>query len=149
MEHMSIARATQHMVAEILLADEWFASHRVKIIEQNSQELATMIRTKLEGLHGPVLVVATDSERNEHPATEVTTTIFVTEAVPVNRMTPCFATAIEVVEAAVDDLDGHDWHWDGEIRHETPGDGILTATCSFRALVGRGPNEDDPSQSDS
>ena len=107
-----------------------------------------MIRIKLEGLQGPVLVVATDSERNESPATEVTTTVFVTEAVPINRATPDFATAIEAVEAAVDDLDGPDWHWDGEIRHETPGDGILTATCSFKALLSREPQQDDPPPSD-
>lgn len=137
--HVSLSREAQGMVAGILRADEWFKAHRVEIVEQDSEEMALMLRRKMESIAGPVLVVGTDALSNDHDAVEATVFVAATELIPTNRAVQGFTTAIAAVEAAIDDLDGEDWHWAEDLRHETPkeGSGILVARTSFKACLER------------
>lgn len=137
--HVSVSRQAQKMLADILREDEWFAAHRVEIVEQDSEELAFMLRRKMEAFDGPVMVVGTDSVSNDNPAAEVTVFVSATELIPTNRAMQGFTTAIAAVEAAIDDIDGEDWHWAEDLRHETPkeGSGILVARTSFKACIER------------
>lgn len=137
--HISLSYEVQHALAERLRADEWFQAHRVTIVEQDSEELAFILEKELSSIGGPVLVVGTDALRNEYPATEATVFVSATEVVPTNRSVQGFTTAIAAVEAAVDDIDGEDWHWSEDIRHETPmeNSGILIARTTFKGLVER------------
>jgi len=138
-KHISLSRELQGMIAGILRADEWFKAHRVEIVEQDSEEMAFMLRRKMESIEGPVLVVGTDSLSNDHPAAEATLFVSATELIPTNRAMQGFTTAIAAVEAAIDDIDGEDWHWAEDLRHETPkeGSGILVARTSFKGCVWR------------
>lgn len=138
-KHISTSAAAQKMLADILRADEWFGAHRVEIVEQDSEEMAFMLRRKMESIEGPVLVVGTDSLSNDHDAVEATVFVSATELIPTNRATQGFTTAIAAVEAAIDDIDGEDWHWAEDLRHETPkeGSGILVARTSFKACLAR------------
>lgn len=138
-EHVSLSRVVQKMIADILRADEWFKAHRVEIVEQDSEELAFMLRRKVESIEGPVIVVGTDALSNDYPAVEATIFVSATELVPTNRALQGFTTAIAAVEAAIDDIDGEDWHWAEDLRHETPkdGSGILVARTSFKGCVER------------
>ena len=138
-EHVSTSREIQKMVADVLRADEWFKAHRVAIVEQDSEELAFMLRRKVEAIDGPVMVVGTDALSNDYPAVEATVFVSATEHVPTNRALQGFTTAIAAVEAAIDDIDGENWHWAEDLRHETPkeGSGILVARTSFRGCVER------------
>lgn len=137
--HISLSYEVQRMLADILRADEWFKAHRVAIVEQDSEDMAFMLRRKMEAIEGPVLVVGTDSIANDHPAAEVTVFVSATELIPTNRALQGFTTAIAAVEAAIDDIDGEDWHWAEDLRHETPkeGSGILVARTSFKGCVER------------
>ena len=132
----SLSRTIQHDVAEKLRADGWFAERRCVIIEQNEQRLSYLIRQKVGELVGPVVVVAVDAMRNNFPAVEVDVTVNVTEVVVLNREQGVFASAIEVAEAAVAALDGDELHWQ-EMRHETPGDGVLTCSVRFSGMFSR------------
>ena len=138
-KHVSLSSEVQKMLADILRADEWFKAHRVEIVEQDSEEMAFMLRKKMEAIEGPVLVVGTDSLSNDHDAVEATIFVSATELIPTNRSVQGFATAIAAVEAAIDDIDGEDWHWAEDLRHETPkeGSGILVARTSFKACIAR------------
>lgn len=98
-----------------------------------------MLRRKVEAIDGPVLVVGTDALSNDHTAVEATVFVSATECIPSNRALQGFTTAIAAVEAAIDDIDGEDWHWAEDLRHETPkeGSGILVARTSFKACLAR------------
>lgn len=138
-EHVSLSREAQKMIADALREDEWFKAHRVAIVEQDSEELAFMLRRKVEAIEGPVMVVGTDALSNDHTAVEATVFVSATEYIPTNRALQGFTTAIAAVEAAIDDIDGEDWHWAEDLRHETPkeGSGILVARTSFKACLAR------------
>lgn len=133
---LSISCSVQHMVAEKLRADGWFADRRCEVVEQNEQALCFMIRRKMSEFVGPVVVVSVDSMKNNYPAVEVELAVNVTEVVPVNREYGLFASAIEVGERVVRALDGVEWHWD-DMRHDTPGDGVLTCAVRFSGMVSR------------
>jgi len=128
----------QHYIAEMLRKEEWFEAHRVTIIEQNSQQLAFLLRTKLDELRGVSLVVGVDGMDNNHPSREVQITIAATERVTLNRAKQGFATAIDAALAAVQMLDGADYgnvqqafHF-GTLRHTAAQDlDILRATATF------------------
>ena len=139
MKHISLSWELQKTLADILRADEWFREHRVTIVERDSEEMAFILQKELSSIEGPVLVVGTDSTRNEYPAAEATIFVSATEIVPTNRSMQGFATAIAAVEAAIDDIDGEDWHWAEDLRHETPQEnsGILIARTSFKGYVER------------
>lgn len=136
MAKTSISKAVQHMVAEKLRGDKWFLENRCDIIEQNEQQLAYLIRKKMSEFVGPVVVVAVDDIKNNHPAVEVSLTVNITEVVVINRDFGQFASAIEVGEAVVSILDGVEWHFD-ELRHDTPGNGVLTCAVRFSGMVSR------------
>lgn len=138
-EHISLSRSVQGELAARLRGDEWFRAHRVTVVEQDSEDLAFILQKELSSIEGPVLVVGTDAIRNEYPTAEVTVFISATEIVPTNRAMQGFTTAIAAVEAAIDDIDGEDWHWSEDLRHETPQEnsGILIARTTFKGLVER------------
>lgn len=134
----------QRFVAEILRNEPWFAAHNVKIIEQNSQELQFLLRTKLDEMKGVSLVVGTDGMSNDHPAMEMRMTIACTERVTINRAKQGFATAIDAVQAAIQLLDGAKYGdieqaimWK-DMAHESNREvDLLRATATFRVLVNR------------
>ena len=138
-DHVSLSKSVQRELATRLREDDWFRAHRVTIVEQDSEDLAFILQKEISSIEGPVLVVGTDAIRNEYPDAEVTAFVSATEIVPTNRSMQGFTTAIAAVEAAIDDIDGEDWHWAEDLRHETPqaNSGILVARTSFKACLER------------
>ena len=145
MESNSVSGSVQHMIAEKLRSNPWFDEHRCEIIEQNEQRLSYLIRKKMSEFVGPVVVVSVDEIRNCYPSVEVTVTVSVTEVVVVNREYGLFASAIEVGETVAMELDGVEWHFE-ELRHDTPGNGVLTCSVRFVGMISRECEDDVPDE---
>lgn len=134
----------QKLVADKLRNEPWFDAHNVKIIEQNSQELQFLLRTRLEEIKNVSLIVGVDSIRNNHTGLEVTITVTCTERVVSNRSKQVFATAIDAACAAIHVLDCSDeggteqvWHFD-EMHHDSIREtDMLRATATFGGIVDR------------
>lgn len=126
----------QHEVAEMLRADEWIRSRRVEVVEQNSRGLLYLMRKSIAQLQGVAVVVGCDSFTNDHPALEMDLTISCTENIVQNRDREGAASALDVAQAIVKIVDGEWWHFE-ECRHESPDDGVLVATATFKGLVKR------------
>ena len=130
----------QKTIADMLRADEWMKAHRVTIVEQDAQGLRFLIEKSVGQIRGVVVVVGCDKFTNDYPALEVTTTISCIENVLNNRVGADAATALQVVQAAIQIVDGEWWHFD-ECEHQNPAEGVLQATAFFRGLVKREDNE--------
>jgi len=104
----------QTYVADMFRKEDWFAAHRVNIVEQNSQALAFLLKTKLDELKGVSLIVGVDGIDNNQPSNEVQITITATERVTLNRAKQGFVTAIDAAIAARQLLDGADF---GNVKH--------------------------------
>lgn len=144
MKMMNPVHFVQSLVAEKLRNETWFEAHNIRIIEQDSQDLQFLLRTKIEELKFVTLIVGVDSIRNNHTGLEVQITVTCTERVVVNRAKQGFATAIEAACAAVQVLDCSDeggtsqvWHFE-ELHHETVmNTDMLRATATFGGIVDR------------
>lgn len=143
-EMMNPINFVQGLIAGKLRDEPWFSAHNVRIVEQNSQELQFLLRTKLDELKFVSLVVGVDSIRNDHTGLEVQFTVTCTERVTLNRAKQGFATAIDAACAAVHVLDCSDeggveqvWHFE-DLRHESVRDtDMLRATATFGGIVNR------------
>lgn len=137
----------QKHIADLFRNEPWFAAHNVKVIEQNSQELYYLLRTKLDELRGVSLVVGVDGMTGGlQTGLEQKITVTATERVTINRAKQGFATAIDAVCAAIQVLDFADWgdvaqayHFI-DMRHEAARDvDILRATATFGVIANRIP----------
>lgn len=103
----------------------------VAVVEQNAEELATMLAKEEAQLEGPVAVVTVDDVRKLHsnPAVyAVSFSVAVTEYVPL-RLEGETRTAIDVAMAAGEAVDAAGiGHFD-ELTHTTPGGGVLEAVA--------------------
>ena len=143
-EMMSPVNFVQKLIAEKLRNEPWFSAHDVRIVEQNSQDLQFLLRTKLDELKFVSLVVGVDSIRNDHTGLEVQFTVTCSERVTLNRAKQGFATAIDAACAAVQVLDCSDeggveqvWHFE-DLRHESIREtDMLRATATFGGIVNR------------
>lgn len=143
-EPWNAAGLVQRKVADILRAEPWFKTHRVEIIEQDSQRLAFLLKTRLDQLKGVSLVVGVDGMSNDHPALEMLVTVSATERVTLNRATQGFVTALQAAQAAVHLIDTAPsdgtqqvWHFK-DLRHESVRElDVFKATATFGGLVSR------------
>lgn len=136
----------QKVLADKLRNEPWFAAHNVKVIEQNSQELAFLLRTKLDEMRGVSLIVGVDGFENCHTGLEMRITVTCTERVTINRAKQGFVTAIDAAYAAVAMIDCSEW--DGvpqvfhfqNLNHEADRTvDLLRATATFGGIVNRIP----------
>ena len=134
----------QKLIADKLRKEPWFSAHNVHIIEQNSQELQFLLRTRLDEIRFVSLIVGVDSIRNNHTGLEIQITVTCTERVVANRAKQGFATAIDAACAAVQVIDCSDecdtpqvWHFE-EMHHEAIREtDMLRATATFGGIVDR------------
>ena len=138
----------QKFMADALRANETLREAGVTVIEQNSQELAFLLKKPMSQIDAPVLVVTCDKARKRHSAPvewDLECSVMVTENVPLNRDRPAFLTALDVAFVACEVL------YDPQLRihqtadpvkHTTPARGILEAEARFAARVQYNENEE-------
>lgn len=135
METTPLSRV-QKEIADLLRADEWMRSHRVEIIEQNSQALSYLLQKSITQVNNVVVVVGTDEMTNNPPVLEALTTLSATENVIMNRQAVNYASALDVIQKAIEIIDGREWKFE-DMRHDAPTQGVLQATATFRGQVTR------------
>lgn len=141
----------QKLMADALRADATLREAGVTVLEQNSQELAFLLKKPMSQIDAPVVVVTCDKARKRHSAPvewELECSIMVTENVPLNRERPCFLTALDVAFVACEVLDDPQggFHQTAEpVKHTTPARGILEAEARFAARVMYNENESEES----
>lgn len=138
---MNPVAQVQGIIAGLLRECPWFADNRVEVIEQNKSDLRFLLEKQLTAMKNVVVVVGCDMMTNQYPNLELTTTITAIEYVPMNRASKQFVTAIDVIQAAIEVVDGEWWHFDS-MSHESPAASTLQATASFRGCVQRVPGGD-------
>lgn len=137
----------QKIMADALRANETLREAGVTILEQNSQELAFLLKKPMSQIDAPVVVVTCDKARKRHSAPvewELECSVMVTENVPLNRERPAFLTALDVAFLACEVLDNPQGglHQTAEpVKHTTPARGILEAEARFAARVMYNENE--------
>ena len=133
---IEVVGQAQELLAETLGKAEWFAQHRVEVIQQNKAELKFLLERQIATLKGVVLVIGCDAVENCQTGLEMVVTMTALEYVPLNRGTDDFVTAIEAIEAVIDVLDGEWWHFD-RLEHTTPAERALQCTATFHAIFDR------------
>lgn len=137
----------QSAMAEALRANETLRAAGVTVVEQNSQDLASLLKKTLAQIDAPVVVVTCDRARKRHSQPvewELECSVMVTENVPLNRERPAFLTALDVAFVACEVLDDPQLgiHQTAEpVRHTTPARGILEAEARFACRVTYNENE--------
>ena len=137
----------QKIMADALRDNETLRAAGVTVLEQNSQELAFMLKKPLSQIDAPVVVVTCDKARKRHtqPAEwELECSVMVTENVPLNRERPDFLTALDVAFIACEVLDDPQLgiHQTAEpVKNTTPARGILEAEARFAARCMYNENE--------
>lgn len=138
----------QKIMADALRANETLREAGVSILEQNSQELAFMLKKPLGQIDAPVVVVTCDKARKRHSSPvvwELECSVMVTENVPLNRERATFLTALDVAFIACETLDdpqGGIHQTEEPVKHTTPARGILEAEARFAARVTYNENEE-------
>lgn len=138
----------QKLMADALRANETLSEAGVTVLEQNSQELAFLLKKPMSQIDAPVVVVTCDKARKRHtqPAEwELECSVMVTENVPLNRdERTAFLTALDVAFVACEVLDNPQggFHQTADpVKHTTPARGILEAEARFAARVMYNENE--------
>lgn len=138
----------QKLMADALRADETLREAGVTVLEQNSQELAFLLKKPMSQIEAPVVVVTCDRARKRHSAPvtwELECSVMVTENVPLNRERQNFLTALDVAFVAcevLDDPNGGIHQTQEPVKHTTPARGILEAEARFAARVQYDENEE-------
>ena len=133
---IEVVGQAQELLAATLAESEWFAAHRVEIVQQNKAELKFLLERQIATLKGVLLVIGCDAVENVQTGLEIVVTMSAVEYVPLNRGVEGFVTAIETIEAVIDVLDGEWWHFD-RLDHTTPAERVLECTATFRAIFDR------------
>ena len=137
----------QKLMADALRANETLREAGVTVLEQNSQELAFLLKKPMSQIDAPVVVVTCDKARKRHTAPvewELECSVMVTENVQLNRERPAFLTALDVSFIACEVLDDPQLgiHQTAEpMKHTTPARGILEAEARFAGRVMYNENE--------
>jgi pseudouridine-5'-phosphate glycosidase len=139
-------RFIQKVMADALRADETLRAAGVTVIEQDSQELAFLLKKPLAQIDAPVAVVTCDKARKRYTQPvewDLECSVMVTENVPLNRERPDFLTALDVAFVASETLaDVPGVHQtDAPVTHTTPARGILEAEAKFACRVRYDENE--------
>lgn len=124
----------QSEIAKILRDNEWVKSHNVEVIEQNSQALSFLLQKSAAQINNVIVIVGVDDFENNPPVLETTVTITATENVIMNRQRADSVTALDVMQVAIELIDGQDWCFQ-EAKHESPAQGILQASSTFKGQV--------------
>ena len=138
-------------MADTLRADETLRAAGVTAIEQDSQDLAFLLKKPMSQIDAPVVVVTCDRARKRHAQPEeweLECSVMVTENVPLNRDRPEFLTALDVAFVACEVLDAPQLgiHQTADpVKHTTPARGILEAEARFAARVRYNENEQEES----
>lgn len=141
----------QKVMADALRANETLRAAGVEVLEQDSQELAFLLKKPMSQIEAPVVVVTCDKARKRHSAPvewELECSVMVTENVPRNRDRPAFLTALDVAFVACEVLDAPQLgiHQTADpVKHTTPARGILEAEARFAARVRYNENEQEES----
>ena len=140
-------RYIQKLMADALRANGTLREAGVTVLEQNSQELAFLIKKPLSQIDAPVAVVTCDKaiKRHSSPAEwDLECSVMVTEVVPANRGRQDFLTSLDVAFVACETLDGVDGiHQTADpVKHTTPERGILEAEARFACRVRYDENEE-------
>lgn len=136
----------QSRIEEILLDDPWFDEHRVRIIKQNSQDIAELISRAEGEASGISLVITYDREtsiRSRPPQLDIGFSILCTEFPALNRAAGDFATALDAaarVRKALAEADPTLVHQD--TVHATPGYGMLVATSKYQTRLTELPDDE-------
>ena len=131
----------QKFMADALRANETLREAGVTVLEQNSQELAFLLKKPMSQIDAPVVVVTCDRARKRHTQPEeweLECSVMVTENVPLNRDRTEFLTALDVAFIACEVLDDpqRGIHQTAEpVKHTTPARGILEAEARFACRV--------------
>ena len=133
-------RFIQKVMADALRANETLRAAGVTVIEQDSQELAYLLKKPLAQIDAPVVVVTCDKARKRYTQPvewDLECSVMVTENVPLNRERPDFLTALDVAFVASETLaDVPGIHQtDAPVTHTTPARGILEAEAKFACRV--------------
>lgn len=137
---MNPVSQVQEILATLLREQPWFEEHRVEIIEQNKADLKFLLDKQIAALKNVVVVIGCDGMTNQYPNLEMNITVTALEYVPLNRVGDSFVSAIDVIQAAVEVIDGEWWHFES-MSHDTPMERVLQATATFRGCVKRVPDE--------
>lgn len=113
---------------------EFVKAYPVSVITQDDAELATLLEQRLDAFNGLVVVVCVESQKGEYPAIDMTWSLVITEAVPINRERADFITALDLAERIKVELDCHQYRW-LETTHQFSEDSITIATARYRALL--------------
>ena len=138
----------QKLMADALRENETLREAGVPILEQDSQELAFMLKKPLGQIDAPVVVVTCDKARKRHSSPvvwELECSVMVTENVPLNRERATFLTALDVAFIACETLadpQGGIYQTEEPVKHTTPARGILEAEARFAARVTYNENEE-------
>ena len=133
-------RFIQKLIADALRADETLRAAGVTVIEQDSQDLAFLLKKPLAQIDAPVAVVTCNKARKRYtqPAEwDLECSVMVTENMPLNRERPDYLTALDVAFVASETLAAVPGvrQTDAPVTHTTPSRGILEAEAKFACRV--------------
>lgn len=128
---------SQRDVAETLRRSKWFDENRVEVIEQDLQTVEFRRKLKTNSIDHVIVIVGTDSLTNDFPALECGITLTCEERVSCNRTRQGAATALAVMQAAIQLVDGEQWHFFEMSHKEDEKLDKLTATATFKGLIDR------------
>lgn len=128
---------SQKDVADTLRESEWFKENHVEVMEQDLQTVEFRRRRATNSLDHVIVIVGTDSLTNDFPALECGITLTCEEKVACNRAKQGFVTALDVVQAAIQIVDGELWHFFEMNHKEDEKLDKLTATATFKGLIDR------------
>lgn len=135
---MNPVAEVQQEIAGLLHKEPWFEEHKVEIIEQNKQNLYFFLSKPLAQVNHVVAVIGIDSFTNNYSALEMNVTVTCYECVTINRMKKGFVTALDVIQAIIQCVDGVEWwHFDKCDQKEDPKQNELICTATFRGQVDR------------
>lgn len=123
-------RQLQQEIKEILLADAFFAEHRVKVITADDGDLRFEINKKVSQIEAPTVVISCTQVTPMQPDIQATIQITVSEFVPNNRSQANFATAMDIAIKTVQLVDSTKFRTDN-ITQELAATGELQATITF------------------
>lgn len=128
---MNLASQLQADIYERLCREPTLHAREIVPLQQDAGEILHLIEQDLTRLDRPLIVIAVDSARSNRPGVELSWSLIITEAVPLNRLREGFLTALDVAFLCIRALDGSTHHW-VDLQHTVSEDGLFQATLSFR-----------------
>ena len=124
----------QKDVIRILCENDWIKSKHIQFFAQDSCALPFLIETELAKLDHLVAVVAIDRiEPEGDEAANISASVIVTESVPMNRINPGFATALQAAQHMGQILHSENYLCKS-VDHEAIEGGVLVATVRLSTI---------------